>query len=253
VFPAAIRAADPGEARAGVAAVEVALDDFSDDRPEISVFPLEAPLVLDEEEVEVMEKHPVQDGALRMSRTVDSRHIGKGDSKSMPGMAEAKPRLYQPCLGVRDLGQAGIGVLPETRMLPFPCILEPADHMAGDFDGAAGDGDPFGDQFAHRFGAVICGFPADGGVRPHPIRPSIGTATTRPAGRSVPGEKANSYPKPVSQSDKGLPCAFLLMSVLTATGSSISRSELLPSTCLPPLGPSRKNKDKKFAKSSTFE
>jgi hypothetical protein len=82
-------------------------------------FPLEAPLVLDEKEVEVMEKHPVEDGALRMARTVDSRHIGNPLSKSVPGMAEAKPRLYQPCLGVRDLGQAGIGILPETRRLPF--------------------------------------------------------------------------------------------------------------------------------------
>jgi len=41
----AVRAADPGEARAGVAAVEVALDDLLNDRPEISELLLEAYLV----------------------------------------------------------------------------------------------------------------------------------------------------------------------------------------------------------------
>src|SRR5688572_15864871 len=54
--------------------------------------------------------------------------------------------------------------------------------------------------------------------------------------------------EPASQSDTGLPFSSLLMSVLTATGINISSSELLPSTCLPPLGPLRKNKDKKFAR-----
>jgi hypothetical protein len=87
-----IRTVDPGKARAGVSAVEIAVDDLPDDRPEISVFPLEAPLVLDAEEVEVMEKHSVQDGALRMARTVDSRHIGNPLSKSVPGMAGSHAR-----------------------------------------------------------------------------------------------------------------------------------------------------------------
>jgi len=88
VFPVAIRAADPGEARAGVAAIEVAADDFPDDRLEISVFPLEAPLVFDEEPLEMMEQHAVEDHALRTSRTVDSRHIAKADSKSVPAVAD---------------------------------------------------------------------------------------------------------------------------------------------------------------------
>jgi hypothetical protein len=48
LFRVAVRTADPGKARAGVAAVEVAVDDFTDDRPEIPAFPLEAPLVFDE-------------------------------------------------------------------------------------------------------------------------------------------------------------------------------------------------------------
>ena len=45
VFRMAVRAADPGEARARVAAVEVALDDLLDDRPEIPVLLLETALV----------------------------------------------------------------------------------------------------------------------------------------------------------------------------------------------------------------
>jgi hypothetical protein len=84
VFPVTLRAADPGEARAGIAAVEVTLDDFPDDRPEIPVFPLEAPLVFDEEQLEMMEQYAVEDRALRMARTVDSRHIGNPPSKSVP-------------------------------------------------------------------------------------------------------------------------------------------------------------------------
>jgi hypothetical protein len=41
-------------------------------------------LVDRQEPVEVMEQDPKEDGALRMSRTVDSRHIGKADSRSVP-------------------------------------------------------------------------------------------------------------------------------------------------------------------------
>lgn len=40
----AVRTADPGKARAGVAAVEVTLDDLFDDRPKIPVLLLEAAL-----------------------------------------------------------------------------------------------------------------------------------------------------------------------------------------------------------------
>jgi hypothetical protein len=31
-----------------------------------------------------MEQHPIEDRALRMARAVDSRHIGKADSRSVP-------------------------------------------------------------------------------------------------------------------------------------------------------------------------
>jgi len=80
-----VRAADPGEPRAGVAAVEVALDDLLHDRPEIPVLLLEAALVFGQEPVEVMEQRPVEGRALRMAWAIDSRHIGKAYSKSVPG------------------------------------------------------------------------------------------------------------------------------------------------------------------------
>jgi hypothetical protein len=80
----AVRAADPGEAGARIAAVEIALDDLPDDRPEMTVLLLEAALLGCQESVEVMEQHPIEDRALRMARTIDSRHIGATDSRSVP-------------------------------------------------------------------------------------------------------------------------------------------------------------------------
>jgi hypothetical protein len=37
-----------------------------------------------------MEQHPVEGRALRMARTIDSRHIGKADSKIVP---EIPPKI----------------------------------------------------------------------------------------------------------------------------------------------------------------
>jgi hypothetical protein len=80
----AVQAADPGEAGARIAAVEVALDDFLDDRPIMTVLLLEAALVGRQEAVEVMEQQAAEHRALQMARAVDSRHIGKADSRSVP-------------------------------------------------------------------------------------------------------------------------------------------------------------------------
>jgi hypothetical protein len=52
-------------------------DDPVDDR-------LEAALIFGQEAFGMMEDHPVQDRALRMARTIDSRHIGGTDSKIVP-------------------------------------------------------------------------------------------------------------------------------------------------------------------------
>ena len=61
MFRMAVRAADPGKARARVPAVEIALDDFPDDRPEIPILLLEPALVLPQEPLKIMEKHPIED------------------------------------------------------------------------------------------------------------------------------------------------------------------------------------------------
>jgi len=79
-----VRAADPGEARARVAAVEIALDHLLDDRSEKTVLPLETTLILSQEPIEMMEQHPVEDPPLRMARTIYSRHFGRTDSRSVP-------------------------------------------------------------------------------------------------------------------------------------------------------------------------
>jgi len=84
LFTVAVRTADPSEAGARIAAVEIALDDLLDDRPEMTVLLLKTALVDSQEPVEVMEQDPIEDRVLRMSRTVDSRHIGKADSRSVP-------------------------------------------------------------------------------------------------------------------------------------------------------------------------
>jgi hypothetical protein len=84
MFTVAVRTADPGEAGARIGAVEVALNDFPDDRPEMTVLLLKAALVDCKESIEVMEHHPIEDRALRMARTIDSRHIGKACSNNVP-------------------------------------------------------------------------------------------------------------------------------------------------------------------------
>jgi len=73
LFRMTVRAADPGESALRIAAVEIALDDLLDNGPEIAVGP-----------PEMMEKHPVEDGPLRMSRTIHSRHGGRKASRNGP-------------------------------------------------------------------------------------------------------------------------------------------------------------------------
>jgi hypothetical protein len=48
------------------------------------VLPLETTLILHQEPVEMMEKHPVKDRPLRMSRMIHSRHGGRIASRNEP-------------------------------------------------------------------------------------------------------------------------------------------------------------------------
>ena len=56
------------------------------------VLPLEPALILGQEPFEMMEQHPVEDGALRMSRTIDSRNSRRIASRNGP-TSQIGPRL----------------------------------------------------------------------------------------------------------------------------------------------------------------
>ncbi len=76
--------ADAGKSATGVTAVEIALDHLLDDGPEETVLLLKAVLIFSQELVKVMEEDAVKDGALRMSRPVDSCHGKDRNSKNEP-------------------------------------------------------------------------------------------------------------------------------------------------------------------------
>jgi len=69
-----VRTPDAGKPAARVAAVEVALDHILDDGSEEAVLSLETGLIFGQELVKVMEEHPVEHGAFRMSGTVNFCH-----------------------------------------------------------------------------------------------------------------------------------------------------------------------------------
>jgi hypothetical protein len=56
------------------------------------VLPLETVFIFGQEPLEMMEKHPVEDGPLRMSRTIDSRHSRRKASRNGP-ISQIGPRL----------------------------------------------------------------------------------------------------------------------------------------------------------------
>ncbi len=91
-FLGAVGTPDSSEPAAGIAVVEILLHHLPDDRPEKTVLPLETTFILSQEPVEMMEKHPVKDGPLRMSGTIDSRHGGRRASRNGP-TSRIGPRL----------------------------------------------------------------------------------------------------------------------------------------------------------------
>jgi len=76
--------ADAGKPATRIAAVQIALDDFLDDRAEEAVLLLEAALIFCQESVKVVEQHPVEDSPFRMSRTVNSGHSRSFSSRNEP-------------------------------------------------------------------------------------------------------------------------------------------------------------------------
>ena len=120
--------ADPGESAFRVAAIKIALDHLLDDRPEKTVRPLEPALILRQEPVEMMEKHPVEDGPLRMSRAIDSRHIENADSRYMPGAPEGRFGSYAGAILPRYSDPTILG----------KCIFEPGTYQQRPQDGIGG-------------------------------------------------------------------------------------------------------------------
>jgi hypothetical protein len=80
-----------GEPGTRIAAVKILLHDVLDDRPEIAVGLLETLLVFRDEALEMMEKHLVKDGPLRMTRAIDSRNGGRKASRNGPSSRMGPP------------------------------------------------------------------------------------------------------------------------------------------------------------------
>jgi len=80
---------DPGRKHAPGHSLEVTAQGPEGAAAEIAepVLPLETVLMLSQEPVEMMEEYPVKDRALRMARAINSWHIGKAYSRSVPEAA----------------------------------------------------------------------------------------------------------------------------------------------------------------------
>ena len=65
---------DAGNPAHRIAAVEMLLNNILNNGTEIAILSLKPALVFSEKLLEVMKKHPVEDGALRMSRKIDPCH-----------------------------------------------------------------------------------------------------------------------------------------------------------------------------------
>ncbi|MEA2005245.1 MAG: hypothetical protein U9O50_03170 [Acidobacteriota bacterium] len=83
LFPA-VRTPDAGKPTTRIAAVEITLHHLLDDRAEEAVLLLETRLIFLKELVKVMEEHPVEHGALRMTGPINSCHNRNIDSGNRP-------------------------------------------------------------------------------------------------------------------------------------------------------------------------
>ncbi len=88
VFSPTVGTADAGKPAARIAAVQVALHNLLDNGTEEAVLFLEAMLIFCEEAVEVMKKHSVKGGPLRMSGTINSGHSRSFSSRNGPARSK---------------------------------------------------------------------------------------------------------------------------------------------------------------------
>jgi hypothetical protein len=86
------------------------LDHFFDDRPKVAILLLETLLILGEEAVKIVKKHPVEDSPLRMSGTIDSCHSRGLKSRNGPIVFEKRESLKRQKLACRPPGPGAQGV-----------------------------------------------------------------------------------------------------------------------------------------------
>ena len=70
--------------------IQVFFRDLRDDGPEIAVLSVEPAFVFLDEALEIMKEYPVENGALRMARAVDSRHKRREESRNRPGREKGR-------------------------------------------------------------------------------------------------------------------------------------------------------------------
>jgi len=95
---------DAGKPTHRIAAVEIALDHLLDYRTEISVLLFKTILIFYKKPLEIMKKHPVEDDALRMSKTIDPCH---GRSHRSRNGSTSWIRLPPPEKAIRAPAQKG--------------------------------------------------------------------------------------------------------------------------------------------------
>ncbi len=83
LFPT-VRASDAGKPAHRIATVEILLNNILDHGTQEAVLPLKPVLVFSEKLLEVMKKHPVEDGALRRSKTINPCHGRSHTSRNGP-------------------------------------------------------------------------------------------------------------------------------------------------------------------------
>jgi hypothetical protein len=83
-FRTTVWTADLGEPAVGVAAIQISFDRLFDVRTEEAVLALESVLIFRDELFEMMEENLAENRLIRMTRTIDCRHVGNEESRNAP-------------------------------------------------------------------------------------------------------------------------------------------------------------------------
>jgi hypothetical protein len=75
---------NPGKSTLRIAAVQVLLNDFLNNRKKIAVLSLKSIFILQEKTIEVMKKHSIENSTFRMTLMIDLCHGSRDDSRNRP-------------------------------------------------------------------------------------------------------------------------------------------------------------------------